>query len=239
MWNNQKVSVVFPTYNEKKSIRKAIEDFFGSGCVDEIVVVNNNAAAGTSQEVGKTRAIEVFEKRQGYGWAIQRGLKEAAGDLIIVSEPDGTFIGRDVIKLLAYSEDFDVVFGTRTSKNLIWKGANMGVFLKWGNYALAKMVEILYNTTILTDVGCTMRLIKRKSLNKIQKYFTVGGSHFGVEMMLLIIKNKISFVQIPVNYKKRIGKSSVTGSKLKAFILGMVMMPLILKYRFASLKNKK
>ena len=237
MWNNQKVSVVFPTYNEKKSIREEIEDFFGSGHVDEIIVVNNNAAAGTSQEVGKTRAIEVFEKRQGYGWAIQRGLKEAAGDLIIVSEPDGTFIGRDVAKLLAYSEDFDVVFGTRTSKNLIWKGANMGFFLKWGNYALAKMVELLYNTTILTDVGCTMRLIKRKSLNKIQKYFTVGGSHFGVEMILLIIKNKISFVEIPVNYKKRVGKSSVTGSKLKAFILGIVIMLLILKYRFKSLKK--
>ena len=236
MWNNQKVSVVFPTYNEKKSIRKEVQDFFGSGHVDEIIVVNNNAAAGTSEEVKKTRAIEVFEKRQGYGWAIQRGLKEATGDMIIISEPDGTFIGRDVMKLLAYSEDFDVVFGTRTSKNLIWKGANMGFFLKWGNYALAKMVEIIYNTTILTDVGCTMRLIKRKSLNKIQKYFTVGGSHFGVEMILLVIKKKISFVEIPVNYKKRIGKSSVTGSKVKAFILGIVITLFALKFRFKSLK---
>ena len=237
MWNNQKVSVVFPTYNEKKSIRKAIEDFFESGYVDEIVVVNNNAAAGTSEEVKKTRAIEVFEKQQGYGWAIQKGLKEVTGDLIIISEPDDTFIGRDIIKLLAYSEDFDVVFGTRTSKNLIWKGANMGFFIKWGNYALAKIVEILYNTTILTDVGCTMRLIKRKSLKKIQKYFTVGGSHFGVEMILLIIKNKISFVEIPVNYKKRVGKSSVTGSKLKAFVLGIVIMLFVLKYRFKSFKK--
>ena len=239
MWNNQKVSVVFPTYNEKKSIRAAIRDFFGSGHVDEIVVVNNNAAAGTSEEVRRTKAIEVFEERQGYGWAIQRGLKEATGDLIIISEPDGTFIGKDVAKLLAYSEDFDVVFGTRTSKNLIWEGANMGFFLKWGNYALAKMVEILYNTSLLTDVGCTMRLIKRNSLKKIQKYFTVGGSHFGVEMMLLIIKNKISFMEIPINYKKRVGKSSVTGSKLKAFILGIVITLFVLKYRFKPLKKIK
>ena len=237
MWNNKKVSVIFPTYNEKKSIRKAIEDFFDSGYVDEIIVVNNNAAVGTSEEVKKTRATEVFEKRQGYGWAIQKGLKEAAGDLIIISEPDDTFLGRDVIKLLAYSEDFDVVFGTRTSKNLIWKGANMGFFIRWGNFALAKMMEILYNTTILTDVGCTMRLIKRKSLKKIQNHFTVGGSHFGVEMMLLIIKNKISFMEIPVNYKKRVGQSSVTGSKLKAFVLGIVILSLILKYRFKSFKK--
>ena len=42
MWEGKKVSVVFPTYNEKDSIRQTIEDFFKSGLVDEIVVVNNN-----------------------------------------------------------------------------------------------------------------------------------------------------------------------------------------------------
>lgn len=234
MWKNKKISVVFPTYNEKDSIRGAIDDFFSQGYVDEIIVVNNNAAEGTSDEVAKTKAKEVFEAKQGYGYAIQKGLKEAKGDLLIVSEPDGTFIGRDVIKLLAYSEDFDVVFGTRTSKNLIWEGANMGIFLKWGNVFLAKLMELLFNTTLLTDVGCTMRLIRRKSLKKIQNQFTIGGSHFGVEMMLLVIKNKIKFIEVPVNYNKRIGKSSVTGSKLKAFILGLQMINIVVYYRFKS-----
>lgn len=237
MWKNKTVSVIFPTYNEKDSIRKSIEDFFSQGYVDEIIVVNNNAAQGTSEEVAKTKAREVFERKQGYGHAIQKGLKEAKGDILIVSEPDGTFIGRDVVKLLAYSEDFDVVFGTRTSKNLIWEGANMGIFLKWGNVFLAKLVELLYNTTVLTDVGCTARLINRKSLKKIQNQFSIGGSHFGVEMMLLVIKNKIKFMEIPVNYRERVGKSSVTGDKLKAFFLGISMILLILKYRFKKIRG--
>ncbi|HOT52351.1 MAG TPA: glycosyltransferase, partial [Candidatus Hydrogenedentes bacterium] len=51
MWRGKKVSVVFPTYNEKDSIRAAIEEFFEDGLVDEIVVVNNNAAPGTDEEV--------------------------------------------------------------------------------------------------------------------------------------------------------------------------------------------
>ena len=237
MWKNKTVSVIFPTYNEKDSIRKSIEDFFSQGYVDEIIVVNNNAAQGTSEEVAKTKAREVFERKQGYGHAIQKGLKEAKGDILIVSEPDGTFIGRDVVKLLAYSEDFDVVFGTRTSKNLIWEGANMGIFLKWGNVFLAKLVELLYNTTVLTDVGCTARLINRKSLKKIQNQFSIGGSHFGVEMMLLVIKNKIKFMEIPVNYRERVGKSSVTGDKLKALFLGILMILLILKYRFKKIRG--
>src|SRR6266487_727627 len=112
MWMGKKVSVIFPTYNEKDSICAAINDFFASGVVDEIVVVNNNAAPGTSEEVAKTRAREVLEPRQGYGAAIRRGLKEAAGDLLVVAEPDGTFLGRDVHKLLAYSYDFEIVYGS-------------------------------------------------------------------------------------------------------------------------------
>lgn len=234
MWKGKKVSVIFPTYNEKESIYDAINNFFANGYVDEIIVVNNNAAEGTSEEVKKTKAREVFEKKQGYGYAIRRGLKEAKGDLLIISEPDSTFVGDDVIKLLAYSDDFDVVFSTRTTKNMIWEGANMGIFLKWGNWFIAKIIEVLFNTTTLTDVGGSMRLLSRKALNKVQRYFTVGSSHFGPEVMLLVIIKKIKFVEIPVNYKKRVGKSSVTGSKLKAFILGLQMINLVLYYRLKS-----
>lgn len=235
MWRKNKMSIVFPTYNEKDSIRASINDFFDSGFVDEIVVVNNNAVLGTSEEVRKTKAREVFEPRQGYGYAIQKGLNETTGNYIIISEPDGTFAGRDVIKLLAYSDDFDVVFGTRTTRELIWEGANMGPFLKWGNWLVAKIMEFLFNCTTLTDVGCTMRLIKRSALKKITDKFTVGGSHFGPEMMLLVITNKISFIEVPISYKKRTGVSSVTGNKLKAFFLGLRMIGLILKYRFKTL----
>lgn len=202
--------------------------------IDEIIVVNNNAAKGTSEEVAKTKAIEVFEKIQGYGAAIRRGFEEARGDLIIVSEPDGTFAGRDVKKLLSYSDDFDVVYGSRTVKELIWEGANMGIFLKWGNYCVAKMMEFLFNTTSLTDVGCTMRCIHRTALKRIQPFFTVNGSFFGPEMMVISIIVKTKMIQIPVNYTKRVGTSSVTGNKLIAFVLGLKMIKLIFTYRFSS-----
>jgi glycosyltransferase involved in cell wall biosynthesis len=236
MWKNKKVSVIFPTYNEKDSIRQAIEDFFSSGYVDEIIVVNNNAVEGTDEEVKKTEAKLVYEKRQGYGYAIWKGLQEATGDYLIISEPDGTFEGKDVIKLLAYSDDFDYVLGTRTTRELIWKGANMNFFLKWGNWIVAKLMEFLYNTTTLTDVGCTMRLIKRNLYEKIRQFFTVGREHFGPEMTLLVIKTGTKFIEIPVNYKPRVGKSSVTGSMRKAFFLGLKMMFLILRYKFKRIK---
>lgn len=234
MWRGARVSVIFPTYNEKDSIYDAIQEFLATGYVDEILVVNNNAAPGTDEEVKRTSARLVHESAQGYGNAIRCGFREATGDLLIVSEPDGTFRGHDVVKLLSFSDDFDVVYGSRTFRQFIWTGANMGLFLRWGNYFVAKMMEFLFNATNLTDVGCTMRLIKRSALERIQPDFRVGGSFFGPEMMLLSLIAGQSLVQIPVNYTKRVGTSSVTGDPMKAFKLGMRMIFLILEYRLRA-----
>lgn len=231
MWNGRRVSLIFPTFNEKKSIKDSIESFQYGEIVDEIVVVNNNAAKGTSEEVALTSAREVMEPKQGYGAAIRRGFKEVAGDYILVAEPDGTFQGKDVVKLLSYIDDFDVVYGSRTVKELIWQGANMGLFLKWGNYWVAKLMEVLFNTTSLTDVGCTLRCINRKALRHLEPFFTVDGSFFGPEMMVLSILMDMRIVQIPVNYTRRVGVSSVTGNKIRAFFLGLRMIILILSYR--------
>ncbi len=65
MWEGKTVSVILPTYNEKDSIRKCVEDFFATGFVDEVVVVNNNAVPGTAEEVMNTKARQVFEETAG------------------------------------------------------------------------------------------------------------------------------------------------------------------------------
>jgi glycosyltransferase involved in cell wall biosynthesis len=235
MWNGRTVSVILMTYAERDSIRAVIEGFFETGVVDEVLVVNNNAQDGTAGEVAATKARQVFEERQGYGWASRRGLAEAAGDLLVLAEPDGTFLPRDIFKLLVYSDDCDAVFGTRTTRELIWRGANMGWFLKWGNWAVAKMVEAMFNTSHLSDVGCTYRLINRNLAQRLLPRFTVGSSHFGPELMLLTIVSGARFVEVPVNYLPRVGVSSVTGDLWKAFVLGTQMIGFIVRFRLATL----
>lgn len=240
MWMNKKISLILPTYNEKDSIKKVIEDFEALNVIDEIIVINNNAAKGTSKEVAKTKAREVIETEQGYGAAIQRGFKEAGADkeYIFVCEPDDTFVADDIYKFLTYIEDVDIVYGSRTIKNFIGDGANMGRFLKWGNWFVAKLMEILYQTNSLSDVGCTFRLVKRSALDKMSPHFRIKSNFFGPEMMLLTKHFDIPFVQIAVKYKKRIGESSVTGDLWKAFKLGMRMMWLIITFRFRGYKKE-
>lgn len=235
MWNGKKISVVLPAYNEEKNILNAINDFFSCPEVDEVVVVDNNSTDRTAEITKQTRAILVAEEKQGYGFAMQRGLKEASGDYIITSEPDGTFIAHDIYKLLDYTDYFDFVLGSRTARSCIWTGANMGFFLRWGNHFVAKLLEFIFNGPSMLDVGCTMRLIKKETLDKIKDKFTVGSSHFLPEMVILAILEKSHIVEIPVNYRSRRGESKITGYKIRAFVVGMRMIYLILNYWLKNL----
>jgi glycosyltransferase involved in cell wall biosynthesis len=219
------------TYAERDSIRSVIDGFFATGVVDEVLVVNNNAQDGTVEEVEKTDARMVFEPRQGYGHASRRGLLEAKGDLIVLAEPDGTFLPSDILKLLVYAEECDAVFGTRTTRELIWHGANMDWFLRWGNWGVAKLIEGIFNTSHLSDVGCTYRLFTRELADLIAERMQVGGNHAGPEMMLLAITSGARFVEIPVNYLPRVGTSSATGNLRTAIGIGLRMIGLILDFR--------
>jgi glycosyltransferase involved in cell wall biosynthesis len=231
MFENQSLTVLLPTYNEKDSIRAVIEEFEALGVVDEIVVVNNNAAAGTSEEVAKTSAREVFEPVQGYGASVLRAYSESSSELTVLCEPDATFEVKDIFKLLEYSRDFDVVYGSRTCNALIWPGANMGYFLRFGNWAVAKLIEALFNTVSLSDVGCTYLLVNRAGLNLLQKECRTTANHFSPEMMIATLCSPLKVVQIPLNYKVRIGESMGSGTFLKAFMIGINMIFVVLKQR--------
>lgn len=238
MYKGKKVSVVIPTYNEAKSIRSIIEGFFETGLVDEIVAVDNNALENTAEEIKKTKAVYVKEsENQGYGFAIMRGLREATGDLIVMTEADGTFLPKDIEKLLSYSDEFEAVLGTRTSRAAIWSGAFMPFPVRFGNWLWAKAIEVLFNGPILTDVGCTYKLISRSALNKIKDLFSFseGGGKFSPEIMIWLIRRGVSMIEVPVIYKERVGDSMYTGSVWKAAKLGFRMIPLIISYKFKKI----
>ena len=234
MYGDKRVTVVLPAYNEEPHIRHAIDDFFLPGVVDEVVVVDNNSRDRTAEEASRTSARIVNESLQGYGFALRRGLREATGDLVILAEPDGTFVGRDVLKLLAYSDDFDMVCGTRTTRELIWAQANMGWFLRVGNWAVAKLIQVLHSGPSLTDCGCTLRLIHRSALTRINERFTVGGSHFLPEMVILGLKHGLRVIEVPVNYRGRVGESKITGTLKGTLTTGVRMIGLALRYRLTS-----
>lgn len=227
----QRVSVVFPAYNEEAGIAQAVADFGSIEAVDEVLVIDNNSRDATARRAANAGARVIGEPRQGYGNALRRGLAEAQGEYVVLAEPDGTFMGKDVLKLLAYADDFDLVLGTRTTRELIWHGANMGWQLRWGNWVVAKLLQVLFGGPSLSDCGCTLRLLRRTASDKLLPRFTVGGSHFLPEMVCLALLEGLRLVEVPVNYRDRVGQSKITGSLSTAVRVGGHMLAVIVRYR--------
>lgn len=232
MFKGKTLSVVMPAYNEEEAISQTVSDFLAVGFVDEVVVVDNNSKDQTAKLAQQSGARVVLETEQGYGHACQRALREASTDLVVLIEPDGTFLPRDITKFLAYADDFDVIFGSRTSKSCILAGSNMGYFLRYGNWAVAKLLEYLHNGPCLTDVGCTYKMFRREVIKDVERLWSVGGSAFSPESMITSIRRGWKCVEIPVNYGQRVGTSKITGKFSRAFKLGLGMVWLILVYRF-------
>ena len=233
MWNNRQVSVIFPAYNEAPNIQTAVREYLslkgvmGHQLIDEVLVVDNNSTDSTGDIAQRAGARVVKESNQGYGYALQRGLDESIGDLVVLAEPDGTFLVSDIFKLLAYSDDFEMVCGTRTTSELIWSEANMGWFLRIGNNLVAKLMQILYGMPSISDCGCTFRLISKRGIELIKSDLHVGGSHFLPNMLIAARHNRLNFVEIPLNYRPRIGESKITGSWSGTWKTGLRMLFLI------------
>ncbi|MBA4071796.1 MAG: glycosyltransferase family 2 protein [Gemmatimonas sp.] len=221
-----------PAYNEAEGIGDVVRGFLAHPMVAEVLVADNGSTDGTPDLAERAGARVVHETNRGYGFASRRALLEAREPWVIITESDKTFDPQDVTKFAAYHGQFDVVFGTRTSKSLIWSGANMGWFLRYGNWAVAKYLEYLHNGPCLTDVGCTYRMLSREVIRDLAQFWRVGDSSFSPELMVLAIRRGWRCVEIPVNYGSRVGTSKITGSRARAFKLGCRMIWLVLRLRF-------
>jgi len=238
MYLGKKVSVVFPVYNEASNITRAIELFMAHPAVDEVIAVDNNSTDGSDAEIKKTRARYVKETTQGYGAAMQRGMREATGDLIVTVEPDGTFRPEDIDRFLVYSRDYSVVLGTRTARVLIWTGADMDLSLRLGNWAVAKYLEFLFSGPSLTDVGCSYKLIDRNAYETVKDAFSVKGWHFSPDFMMQVLLKRLSVVEIPIQFQARVGKSKLGGIRWKAVLMGFRMIAFITTTRLKTLQSR-
>jgi glycosyltransferase involved in cell wall biosynthesis len=230
MYQNKTVSLIFPAFNEAENITQAVTEFLATKIIDELIVVNNNSSDDTAKLAKKAGARVVHEKRQGYGFALQKGLNAASGTYIVLAEPDGTFKPTDLRRLLQPLATYDAVVGTRTNSAYIQPGANMGLKLRYGNIILARLIQFLHQTPAISDCGCTYRAFRKNTVAAILPHCTVGGSHFLPETILLLVQAGLSFKEIPVHYYPRIGTSKITGSLRRTVGVAFNMLLLTLHY---------
>jgi glycosyltransferase involved in cell wall biosynthesis len=232
-----------PAYNEAEGIADTVREFINHPWVDEVVVVDNNSGDETAKLAAAAGAKVVRELRQGYGHACATALASGTGDLIVLTESDNSFYADDLKIFFAYIDFFDMVKGARSNRHLVEEGADWTFPLMFGNWLVAKYMQILYfGVDALEDisqreVGGTYRVIRREALDKIRPYFSEGQSAFLSDMTTLAMRRRLKILEVPIRYRRRLGTSKITGNRIRAMLLALRMSIIISRNRFKRLPS--
>ena len=226
-----RVHVALTAFNDEVAIAQAVREFKQVPEVHRLIVVDNASRDGTARAAAEAGADRVvIEPVPGYGSCCMRALAEAAegADVIVLCEGDCTFSGNDVRKLIAYLENSDLVLGTRATQELRERGTQMDWLINPANQAMAKLVQLRFWGTRLTDVGCTYRALHADAYRRLAKQLHVRGNHFSPHMFIEALRLDLRVIEVPVAFRRRVGESKGVGSnKLKAARVALSMLGLV------------
>ena len=228
---NSNIKVIIPAYNEQDSIGNVIRDI--PKIVDEIIVVSNNSTDKTEENAAKAGATVLTENRKGYGYACLKGMdyiskQEIKPEIVVFLDGDYSDYPEQLTELIApiVQQDLDFVIGARV-KELRETGA-MTPQQIFGNWLATSLMKLFFNANF-TDLG-PFRAIKYNKLLALQMEDKTYG--WTVEMQLKALKQKLTYVEIPMKYRNRIGVSKVSGTVKGSIFAGIKILGWIFKYSF-------
>lgn len=227
------IKVIIPAYNEEGSIANVVNDI--PSIVDEIIVVSNNSTDNTGVNAVNAGATVLQEPRRGYGYACLKGMEYIASfdsaqlpDIIVFLDGDYSDYPEQLTEIIApiVNDNIDFVIGSRV-KRLRESGA-MTPQQVFGNWLATFLMKLFFGARY-TDLG-PFRAIKYDKLLQLKMEDKTYG--WTVEMQLKAIKQKFSYVEIPVKYRNRIGVSKVSGTVKGTIFAGIKILSWIFKYSF-------
>jgi len=223
------IKVIIPAFNEADSIAHVIQDIPDS--VSEIVVVNNNSTDNTVDNAQNAGATVLTETKKGYGYACLCGMDYIAKasekpDIIVFIDGDYSDYPEELDKVVApiIEDKIDMVIGARV-KDLREEGS-MTPQQIFGNWLATSLMKLFFRATF-TDLG-PFRAMKYDKLLALQMQDKTYG--WTVEMQLKALKQKYTYTEVPVRYKKRIGVSKVSGTVKGSIFAGIKILGWIFKY---------
>jgi len=154
------ISVVIPAHNEEKAIGTVLDELIEvlEGQAYEIIVVDDGANDNTAKIVQEKESVKLIQHPQnkGYGAAIKMGIKNATNDLILIIDGDGSYPVKDVPKLLEDADQYDMVVGARTGKEV-----KIQLYRRPAKWFLSKLANYLAETEI-PDLNLGLRALKKR-----------------------------------------------------------------------------
>ncbi len=223
-----KIIVIIPAFNEAKSIDKVISEI-PKDIVGEVVVVNNNSSDETSKVARQAGATVLNEPQQGYGFACLKGIdyaKKQKPEIVVFLDADYSDYPEEMRALIKpITEDgYDMVIGSRALGER--QAGSMTIPQIFGNWLATNLMRLFYGVHY-TDLG-PFRAIKFESLLALNMQDTTYG--WTVEMQLKAAKMKMKTTEMAVNYRRRVGKSKISGTVKGTILAGYKIITTIFKY---------
>src|SRR2546426_3287682 len=201
------VSVIIPTMNEESSIGAVIDEVQTAlvGWPSEILIVDTDSRDRTRDIATAKGARVVPEPRRGYGRAYKTGFAAATGTFLAALDADLTYPAHRFPDFLtALAEDrADFVSGDRLSA--LSDGAMTGMH-RVGNEILNFAFRSLYDSGV-RDSQSGMWSFRRSILPRLELIH--DGMAFSEELKLEVIRAGLRFLEIPIDYRVRVGRRKI------------------------------
>ena len=208
---NTTKSLIIPCFNEALAVKKTLDeifDVFGDKTDFEIIAVDDGSSDETLailQEIAsQTPVLRLFQNKanKGYGASLKRGISEAQSEIIVITDADGTYPASSIPQLLNELKNCDMAIGARI-------GSKVEVPLI---RRPAKWLLLLYARWMaradIKDLNSGLRCFRRKDAIRFFSLLPDGFS-FTSTITLSMHVNGMRVSYLPINYRKRLGKSSI------------------------------
>lgn len=206
-----KFSVVIPCYNEDQAIKDTVESIVKhvrdrNDC--EVVVVDDGSTDDSvtilrriSSQYENLTIIE-HDRNRGYGAALKTGIQGARGELIVITDADGTYPNHRIPEFVDLCKDYDMVVGARTGSSVTY--SKLRAFPK---YFLKRWVSWLAGRDV-PDINSGFRVFRK---DVAQRYFRILSDKFSftITITLAMLTNYRPVLYVPIDYHAWIGKSKI------------------------------
>lgn len=217
MEKRRDLSIIIPAYNEEGAIRQTIEEIgsaLGGSPVDyEVVVVDDGSSDRTREIAGRSGARVISNtQNRGYGASLKRGILGTDSEYVAIIDADGTYPASALPAIIETARSADMVVGARDTSM-----TNVPFLRRPAKYIVNALANFLARRKI-PDLNSGLRVFRRSSLVPFLPLLPNGFS-FTTTITLCMIGSELTVEYIPIEYRKRVGKSSMRAREFFNFLL--------------------